>query len=157
MMTFDSFTSAQSFFLWAVFAIALLMGAIVNKTNFCTMGAVSDWVNMGDTGRFRAWLFAIAVALLGVTVLEAGGLVDVSAAFPPYRGASADLGGKPARRSAVRYRHDTGQWLRQQVSDPHRRRQSQVDHGVCHHRGDRLLHDQPLSGFRQDAVHGAVL
>jgi uncharacterized membrane protein YedE/YeeE len=85
MMTFDSFVSAQSFFLWAVFGIALVMGAIVNKTNFCTMGAVSDWVNMGDTGRFRAWLFAIAVALLGVTLLEPGGLVTVSAAFPPYR------------------------------------------------------------------------
>jgi uncharacterized protein len=85
-MTFDSFISAQSFFLWAIFVVALVMGAVVNKTNFCTMGAVSDWVNMGDTGRFRAWLFAIAVALLGVTLLEASGLVDVSGAFPPYRG-----------------------------------------------------------------------
>jgi uncharacterized membrane protein YedE/YeeE len=85
-MIFDSFISAQSFFLWTVFIIALLMGAIVNKTNFCTMGAVSDWVNMGDTGRFRAWLFAIAVALLGVTVLEAIGLANVTSAFPPYRG-----------------------------------------------------------------------
>jgi len=85
-MTFDSFVSAQSFFLWAIFLIALVLGAVVNKTNFCTMGAVSDWVNMGDTGRFRAWLFAIAIALLGVTVLEASGLVDVSGSFPPYRG-----------------------------------------------------------------------
>ena len=85
-MTFDSFISAQSFFLWTVFVIALLMGAIVNKTNFCTMGAVSDWVNIGDTGRFRAWLFAIAIALLGVTVLEAAGVVNVTSAFPPYRG-----------------------------------------------------------------------
>ncbi len=85
-MTFDSFVSAQSFFLWAIFGVALLMGAIVNKTNFCTMGAVSDWVNIGDTGRFRAWLLAIAVALLGVTVLESSGLVNVSASFPPYRG-----------------------------------------------------------------------
>ena len=85
-MTFESFISAQSFFLWTVFVIALLMGAIVNKTNFCTMGAVSDWVNIGDTGRFRAWLFAIAIALLGVTVLEAAGVVNVTSAFPPYRG-----------------------------------------------------------------------
>jgi len=85
-MTFDSFASAQSFFLWAIFVVALLLGAIVNKTNFCTMGAVSDWVNMGDTGRFRAWLFAIAIALLGVTVLEHYGLVNVSTSFPPYRG-----------------------------------------------------------------------
>ncbi len=85
-MTFDSFASAQSFFLWAIFGIALLMGAIVNKTNFCTMGAVSDWVNMGDTGRFRAWLFAIAIALLGVTALEHYGLVNAATTYPPYRG-----------------------------------------------------------------------
>ncbi len=84
-MTFDSFISAQSFFLWVIFTISLLLGAVVNKTNFCTMGAVSDWVNMGDTGRFRAWLLAIAVALLGVTLLEGLGMVDADGAFPPYR------------------------------------------------------------------------
>ena len=84
-MTFDNFFSAQSWFLWAAFGIALVMGAVVNKTNFCTMGAVSDWVNIGDTGRFRAWLLAIAVALLGVVALEPAGLVDAGAAFPPYR------------------------------------------------------------------------
>lgn len=73
------------------FAIAVVMGAVANKTNFCTMGAVSDWVNMGDTGRFRAWLFAIAVAILGVAALEYAGLIDMSlttnddTSQPPYR------------------------------------------------------------------------
>ena len=38
-----------------VFLAAVILGAVANKTNFCTMGAVSDWVNMGDTGRLRAW------------------------------------------------------------------------------------------------------
>ena len=61
------------------------MGVVVNKTNFCTMGAVSDMVNMGDYGRFRAWLLAIAVALLGVTGLEYLGMVEVNSTFPPYR------------------------------------------------------------------------
>ncbi len=84
-MTFESFSEAQSFFLWATFGIALLMGAIVNKTNFCTMGAVSDMVNMGDLGRFRAWLLAIAVAITGVVVLEYIGLAQPYNAFPPYR------------------------------------------------------------------------
>jgi uncharacterized membrane protein YedE/YeeE len=84
-MQFETFFSAQSFFLWATFAIALVMGAVVNKTNFCTMGAVSDWVNMGDTGRFRAWLLAIAVAMLGVVGLEYFGFVAAGSAFPPYR------------------------------------------------------------------------
>ena len=84
-MTYPDFASAQSILLWSTFAIALVMGAVVNKTNFCTMGAVSDWVNMSDTGRMRAWLFAIAIGVLGVTGLEAAGLVNVSSTFPPYR------------------------------------------------------------------------
>ena len=85
-MTFDNFFSAQSSLLWAAFGIALVMGAVVNKTNFCTMGAVSDLVNIGDTGRFRAWLLAIAVAILGVAILEPMGLVNPGDSFPPYRG-----------------------------------------------------------------------
>ncbi len=84
-MTFDSFIQAQSVFLWSTFGIALLMGALVNKTNFCTMGAVSDMVNMGDFGRFRAWMLAIAVAVIGVAILENLGLARPGDAFPPYR------------------------------------------------------------------------
>ncbi|BBP03354.1 membrane protein [Sulfuriferula plumbiphila] len=86
-MIFDTFQQGQSMFLWLTFGIALILGAVVNKTNFCTMGAVSDWVNMGDTGRMRSWLLAIAVALLGVVVLEYFGKVNPDASFPPYRGA----------------------------------------------------------------------
>ncbi|MBZ0070687.1 MAG: YeeE/YedE family protein [Gammaproteobacteria bacterium] len=84
-MVFDDFATAQSAFLWGSFAIAVILGFVVNKTNFCTMGAVSDWVNMGDTGRFRAWVFAIAIAMLGVAGLEYSGLVAPGDAFPPYR------------------------------------------------------------------------
>jgi uncharacterized membrane protein YedE/YeeE len=65
------------------FALAFVFGAVANKTNFCTMGAVSDWVNMGDTSRLRMWLLAIAVALLGSTALEAAGLVDLSKSIYP--------------------------------------------------------------------------
>lgn len=84
-MLFESFTAAESMLLWGAFGIALVMGAVVNKTNFCTMGAVSDLVNMGDTGRIRAWLFAIAIALIGVALLEYTGLVNIDDTFPPYR------------------------------------------------------------------------
>jgi hypothetical protein len=75
--------------LLSVFAIAIVMGAVANKTNFCTMGAVSDWVNMQDTGRLRAWLLAMAVALGGVLLLEATGKINLSGTtFPPYRTAN---------------------------------------------------------------------
>lgn len=70
------------------FGIAAIMGAVANKTNFCTMGAVSDWVNMGDTGRFRAWLFAIVVAMIGVLVIETAGIGSVDSTLPPYRAES---------------------------------------------------------------------
>jgi len=65
------------------FALAFVFGAVGNKTNFCTMGAVSDWVNMGDTRRMRMWLLAIAVALLGSSALEGAGLVDLSKSIYP--------------------------------------------------------------------------
>ncbi len=72
--------------LLSVFVVAIVMGAIANKTNFCTMGAVSDWVNMGDTGRMRAWLLAMAVALIGVLGMEAANVISFSSGtFPPYR------------------------------------------------------------------------
>ncbi len=59
------------------FALAFLFGAIANKANFCTMGAVSDVVNMGHWGRMRMWLLAIAVAIVGANLLAQAGLVDI--------------------------------------------------------------------------------
>jgi len=74
--------------LTAVFVIAAVLGVIVNKTNFCTMGAVSDWINMGDHGRMRAWLLAMAVAMGGVAIMESAGIITLgSDTFPPYRAA----------------------------------------------------------------------
>ncbi len=84
-MTFESFAEAQNFLLWAAFGLAFIIGLVANKTNFCTMGAVSDMVNMGDYSRFRAWLLAITVALVGVVVLEYLGVMSVDGSFPPYR------------------------------------------------------------------------
>ena len=73
----------------AVFAVALIIGAVTSKTNFCAMGAVSDWINIGDTGRMRAWVFSMAVALTGVIALEASGIANLSGeTFPPYRTAN---------------------------------------------------------------------
>jgi len=65
------------------FALAFVFGAVANKTDFCTMGAVSDWVNMGSFNRMRMWLLAIAVAVLGAAALQAAGLVDLSKSIYP--------------------------------------------------------------------------
>lgn len=87
-MIFEDFSSAHQTVLWSVFAIAFVMGVIVNKTNFCTMGAVSDLVNMGDTGRIRAWILAIAVAIIGVVIIESTTYISVNSTLPPYRGSN---------------------------------------------------------------------
>lgn len=73
------------------FVLAFLFGAVVNKTNFCTMGAVSDWVNMGLKGRFGSWLLAMGVAVAGAQILELTGLIDLSESI--YRTSLLGLGG----------------------------------------------------------------
>ena len=72
------------------FGLAVILGFVVSRSNFCTMGAVSDLVNMGDSGRFRAWVFAIAVAMAGVLLLEALGVINLDRTMPPYRTANFD-------------------------------------------------------------------
>ena len=63
------------------FVIGVVFGAVANKTNFCTMGAVSDWVNIGSKDRLRAWLLAIGVAILSTQLLQARGLIDIGEAI----------------------------------------------------------------------------
>ncbi|MFO1303171.1 MAG: YeeE/YedE family protein [Burkholderiales bacterium] len=58
------------------FALAFVFGAVANRVNFCTMGAVTDIVNFGDWRRMRMWVLAIATAIAGVGVLGNLGLVD---------------------------------------------------------------------------------
>ena len=52
--------ASPSLILWLVFAAAFVFGLIGQKTHFCTMGAVSDILNMEDWSRMRMWLLATA-------------------------------------------------------------------------------------------------
>jgi len=60
------------------FALAFVFGAVANRVNFCTMGAITDAANFGDWRRMRMWVLAIAVAIAGTAALQAAGLVDLS-------------------------------------------------------------------------------
>jgi uncharacterized membrane protein YedE/YeeE len=60
------------------FAIGLVFGATVQRTNFCTMGGISDLVLMGDGRRFRSWMLAIAVAIIGTHALHFSAAVDIN-------------------------------------------------------------------------------
>lgn len=81
---------------WGAFVLAFVFGAVASKTNFCTMGAVSDVVNMGDWNRMRMWLLAIGVAILGTAGLQLAGAIDVTKTFyttPNFAWLSYILGG----------------------------------------------------------------
>lgn len=58
------------------FVLAAAFGAIAQRTHFCTMGAVSDIVVMGDWTRMRMWLLAIGVAMVGFNAMVWLGWVD---------------------------------------------------------------------------------
>lgn len=59
------------------FIAGLVFGAVAQRTNFCTMGAISDLVLMGDGRRLRAWILAIAVAIVGTQLLHFAGAINI--------------------------------------------------------------------------------
>ncbi len=76
---------------WGGLAIGIIFGFIVFRTNFCAMGAVSDMMSFGDFRRFRSWLMATAVAMIGVALLERAGITDTGLSM--YVNASFGWGG----------------------------------------------------------------
>ncbi len=59
-------------------AIGTLFGAVLHATNYCVMGAVTDWRISGDKGRLGAAALAAATAIIGTQLLDAAGVVDLS-------------------------------------------------------------------------------
>lgn len=58
------------------FVLATLGGVLFHRSHFCTMGAISDWVIMGDSTRAKQWALAIAVAVLGFGAMAGLGWVS---------------------------------------------------------------------------------
>ncbi|MES2938620.1 MAG: YeeE/YedE family protein [Pseudomonadota bacterium] len=82
--------------LWGAFLLSAAFGALVQRTNFCTMGAVADVVSMGDWTRLRQWALAAAVATLGFAVLAWAGVLSADKtlyASPRWLWLSALAGG----------------------------------------------------------------
>jgi hypothetical protein len=61
--------------LWLTFGLSIVFGIAAQRSHFCTMGAVSDIVNMQDWTRMHMWAVAIAVAMLGFAGLSYAGLI----------------------------------------------------------------------------------
>lgn len=70
--------SAAFYVGWGGLLIGLVFGFIVQRTNFCTMGSISDILSFGSYNRFRAWLLAGATAILGVAAIEGAGVADMA-------------------------------------------------------------------------------
>ena len=60
---------------------AMVFGAVANKTHFCTMGSISDWINIGVKNRFRTWMLALGVALVATQIMAALGWIDLGGSF----------------------------------------------------------------------------
>jgi uncharacterized protein len=75
-MQASDLSSLTSQVLLASFVFSFVFGAIAQRTHFCTMGAVSDVVNMGDWQRMRQWAMAAGVAMIGFGVLVYLGKID---------------------------------------------------------------------------------
>ena len=76
----DANANLATLVIWGGFGLAFVFGLIANKSNFCTMGAISDVVNMGQWGRVRMWLLAIAVAIAGTGALALSGQIELAKA-----------------------------------------------------------------------------
>lgn len=82
--------------LGGAFVVSFLFGLIASRANFCTMGALSDIVNMGHWGRMRMWLLAIAIAIVatsGLVYLDQIRLADAVTQRPMLRWLSLLVGG----------------------------------------------------------------
>ena len=66
--------------LWA-FALSFVFGAVTQRSNYCTMGAISDAVNFGDWTRARMAIASVGVAMVGVAALKITGSVDIAKSF----------------------------------------------------------------------------
>ena len=83
--------NAASFIGWGGLVIGIVFGFLVARTNFCTMGSISDILSFGSYNRFRSWLLAAATAMLGVWVIQGAGMVDTSMSM--YRTGDFGWGG----------------------------------------------------------------
>ena len=72
----QALAALQSQVLWAAFAVAIAFGFIAQRTHFCTMGAISDVVNMGSWTRMRMWGMAVGVASIGFYAMAWLGWID---------------------------------------------------------------------------------
>ncbi len=66
--------------LWGL-VIGLILGFVINRSNYCAMGAISDIASFRDYRRFRAWLLAAAIAMIGAWFIQSMEVADLSSSL----------------------------------------------------------------------------
>lgn len=61
--------------------IGAVFGAVLQRSNFCVMGGLSDAIVFGDRRRLYAWVLAAAIAILATQVLSSLGLIALERSF----------------------------------------------------------------------------
>jgi len=68
-----------------IFLLSIGFGISARRTEFCPLGGIADIIQHDHWGRFYMYLFAIAVAMFGVTLLEYFNVINFDNTRPPYR------------------------------------------------------------------------
>lgn len=70
--------------MWEAIGAGLVIGGVIGAavllTNFCALGGIADILFARDWRRFRAWVLAAGVAVVGAHILDALGLVPLDRA-----------------------------------------------------------------------------
>lgn len=75
-MTEAQLATLQWQVLGATGLLSFILGVVLHRSHFCTMGAVSDAVIMGHFDRLRQWALAVAIAVLGFGWMTYGGYIS---------------------------------------------------------------------------------
>lgn len=74
--TLESIQTQASTVLVLAFLLSAVLGWVLQRSHFCTMGALSDRVLMHDSTRLRQWALALSVGTLGWALMAAAGWID---------------------------------------------------------------------------------
>ena len=75
-MSTEALNTLQHWVLTAGFFVCLVFGYVIQRSRFCTMGALSDWFNLDDTQRLQMWALALGLAMLGFQALSSLGWIN---------------------------------------------------------------------------------
>ena len=96
VLSLSQLQALEGWVLWLAFGLAVVLGWVIQRTHFCTMGALSDWLFMRDATRLRQWALALAVGTLGLGGMTALGWLsplNTIYALPRFPWLSYALGG----------------------------------------------------------------